>query len=253
MTGPSWKRAVAHAFDAAAGYDGAAVIQAGVAESLAAAIAGQALAPAPRVLEIGCGTGFLTEALGARLAVGPMLATDVAPAMLARCRARMGGDARLRYLVMDGERPCLAPGFDLIASSLAAQWFEDLPRALGGLAGLLAPGGLLAVATLTAGTFREWRRAHEAAGWPAATPDYPSADTLRGLSFPGCVTALSLACVVEAHADGRAFLKALRAIGAQTPAVRPAPPHVLRRVLRHFDEGGARVTYAVATCLIRRT
>ncbi|GEP10802.1 methyltransferase domain-containing protein [Methylobacterium gnaphalii] len=50
------------------------------------------LAPSPRTLEIGCGTGFLTRALRSRIPVGSMLATDIAPAMIARCRTRIGAE-----------------------------------------------------------------------------------------------------------------------------------------------------------------
>lgn len=248
----SWKQAVARAFDGAEGYDAAAVIQARVAEGLATRVAALPLATAPRVLEIGCGTGLLTAALHQRITPGAYLATDLAPAMILRCRARLGSGPR--FVVMDGERPCLAPGFDLVCSSLAAQWFEDLPGALTRLAGLLAPRGHLAVATLAAGTFAEWRQAHADIGLTAATPNYPTAADLEALRVPGCTVAVAYEPLVEVHADGRAFLNALRAIGAGTPAGRaPLSPGSLRRVLRRFEAAGARVTYEIATLLIQRS
>ncbi|HEV7439857.1 MAG TPA: methyltransferase domain-containing protein [Methylobacterium sp.] len=251
----SWKQAVARAFDGAEAYDRAAGIQGPVATKLARRIAGLALPASPRILEIGCGTGFLTAALRERIATGPMLVTDIAPFMLARCRARMGTAGDLRFCVMDGERPCLSaePGFDLIASSLAAQWFEALPDALAGLSRLLAPGGWLAVATLVDGTFAEWAEAHRAQGVAPATPRYPPEAQLAGLRLPGCTVSVAVEPAVEAHPDGHAFLASLRAIGAGTPAGgTPLPAGTLRRVLRHFEAGGARVTYAVATCLVHR-
>lgn len=251
----SWKQAVARAFDGAEGYDRAAGIQSRIAARLAERIAALPLAPAPRVLEIGCGTGFLTAALRARLAPRSLLATDIAPGMIARARARAPEDGGLRYLVMDGERPCLAPvpRFDLIASSLAVQWFEDLPGAVETLSRLLAPGGWLALATLADGTFAEWRRAHLAQGCAPATPAYPTPASLRAIGAPGCTLSVETEPLVEAHPDGRAFLSALRAIGAGTPrGGRPLPAGALRRVLRDFDAAGARVTYRVATCLVRR-
>lgn len=247
----SWKQAVARAFDGAEDYDRAAAIQAQVAEGLARRIVGEPLAPAPRILEIGCGTGLLTAALCRRLAPGHLVASDLSPAMARRCAARLGG--RVSALVMDGERPGVAPGFDLIASSLAAQWFEDLERTLARLAALLAPGGLLAVATLASGTFAEWRDAHAALALTAATPAYPTLATFESLSVPGCAVRVTGETLVEAHADGRAFLTALRAIGAGTPGdAAPLSPGALRRVLRSFEAGGSAVTYEVVTLLIRR-
>lgn len=170
---------MARAFDGAEEYDRAARVQADVAARLAARIAAESPVPAARILEIGCGTGLLTAALHGYAAGGTLLATDIAPGMVRRCRTRLSGPESLGFLVMDAERPCLAPGFDLIASSLAAQWFEDLAGTLAGLAGLLAPGGLLAVATLASGTFAEWRTAHAACGLEAATPRYPPSRTSR--------------------------------------------------------------------------
>lgn len=250
-----WKQAVARAFDGAEGYDGAALIQAGVAEGLARRIAALPLAPSPRVLEVGCGTGFLTRALLARLAPGRLVVSDLAPAMVGRTRARLAArpGPAVAGLVMDAEQLCLAPGFDLICSSLAAQWFEDLEGTLGRLAGLLAPGGLMAVTTLASGTFREWREAHEGLGAGAGTPLYPLAEALARFRFAGCDLAVSVEAVTETHADGRAFLAALRAIGAQTSgSARPLPAGTLRRALGRFDRAGARITYEVATLLVRR-
>lgn len=249
----SWKQAVARAFDGAEDYDGAARIQAEAAARLGGRIAGEARA-ARRILEVGCGTGLLTTALREHGHGGTLLATDIAPGMVRRCRARLAGAANLRVLVMDAERPCLTPGFDLIASSLAAQWFEDLPGTLAGLAALLAPGGLLAVATLSSGSFAEWRAAHAACGLEAATPRYPALADLAALAVPGCTLGVSAEALLEPHADGRAFLRSLRAIGADTPGGgMPLRPGALRRVLRVFEAGGAQVTYEVATLLIRRS
>lgn len=249
---PSWKRAVAGAFDRAEGYEAAAATQAIVADRLAATILRQDLPSVPRVLEIGCGTGLLTRRLRDAFPVSPLLVTDIAPAMMARCRAGMA-DETPRFLVMDAERPCLRSGFDLVASSLAAQWFEDLTGTVRVLSGLLAPRGLLAVTTLAAGTFREWAEAHAEEGLASATPAYPSRDGFAALTCEGCDVEVCIAPVEEAHADGRAFLRSLREIGAATPgADRYLSPGALRRVLRRFDAGGAQVTYEVATLLIRR-
>lgn len=249
---PSWKNAVSSAFDRAEGYEAAAATQAIVAARLATTILGQEFPSVPRILEIGCGTGLLTRTLREAFPVSPLLATDIAPAMVARCRVRTA-DGALRFLVMDAERPCLRPGFDLVASSLAAQWFEDLPATVQALSGLLAPRGLLALTTLADGTFREWAEAHAREGLAPATPVYPSRDGLAALACEDCDVEVSIAPVVEPHADGRAFLRSLREIGAATPgADRPLSPGSLRRVLRRFDADGARVTYEVATLLIRR-
>jgi malonyl-CoA O-methyltransferase len=77
---------------------------------------------------------------------------------------------------MDGEHPDQRGPFDIIASSLAFQWFADLPAAIARLRALLAPGGWLAFATLAEGSFAEWRAA--CGDQPCGIPDYPDAARL---------------------------------------------------------------------------
>lgn len=246
MTSPRRQR-IGAAFSAAQDYDRHAGVQRTVARALAARIGALALPPAPRVLEIGCGTGFLTEALIEQGISGEWLVTDLAPAMLARCRARIGDAPGRRFTVLDGEH---GPGpdggpFDLICSSLALQWFDDLPAAAARLRGWLAPGGHLIFTTLAAETFAEWRAAHDAVGLVAGTPQFPPAAAFGPVA--------TVERHSERHASGREFLRALKAIGAGTAAAghRPLGPADLRRVIARFDEAGAGVTYEVVTCHYR--
>ena len=179
------KDRVAAAFAAAATtYESAAEVQALAAEALAARVLGLWLPPAPRVLEVGCGTGLLTRRLLPVLA-GRWMVTDVAPAMVAAAEKAVGEFGAL-FRVMDGEHPDVAEGcVDLLVSNLAAQWFTDLPAALAGLARLLAPGGRLLLTTLGRDTFSEWRAVHQRLGLTVGAPDYPSAALLSRQLPPG--------------------------------------------------------------------
>ncbi|SNS15479.1 malonyl-CoA O-methyltransferase [Sphingomonas laterariae] len=234
---------VAHAFDGAAGYDAAALVQAHAAERLAQHIARLPHPPAPRMLEVGCGTGLLSQALIGRIAPGPWLLTDIAPAMLDRCAARIGSRPDIAYAQLDGEHPDVSGPFDLIASSFVFQWFADLPGALTRLRGLLAPGGHIAFATMADGSLAEWDAAHRTTGHDAAMASYPTLDQLRAMG-----ATVNEERFVERHADARAFLASLRAIGAHRPrdARAPVPASVLRRAMAAFDAAGAAVTYHIA-------
>lgn len=239
---------VRRAFAAAPDYDGHARVQREVAEALAARIATLDLPESPRVLEIGCGTGFLTEALGNVGIGGDWLVTDLAPEMLERCRARLGDSAHRHFAVLDGEYGAPEGGpFDLICSSLAVQWFDDAPAALAGMARWLAPGGHLIVTTLGPGSFAEWRAAHVAEGLSAGTPAFAPVE-----AFQEC--AVTVQNHVERHEDPMAFLRGLKAIGAQAADAdhRPLTPGQLRRTLGRFAQSGCEVTYEVVTCHVCR-
>lgn len=249
----SRKSRIARRFGAAAAdYDEHSPLQRHAAAQLAQRVLALPLPAAPRVLEIGCGTGHLTRRLRPALG-GTWVVSDIAPAMAAACRCHIGDAA---YLVMDGERPALAPAsFDLVVSSLTAQWFSDLPAALSGLAQLLAPGGRLALATLGAGSFAEWRTAHADAGVEPATARYPQAAELAA-AFPEMLTTdIEEGWETAVFDDPLDFLRGLRRIGADTPA--PGRPPLtageLRRVLQRFAAGGTAVSYHLLYAMALRS
>jgi malonyl-CoA O-methyltransferase len=248
------KRHVAQRFAAAADdYDAHSSLQRTAAQRLAQRVTALALPASPRVLEIGCGTGHLTEILAPHIG-GDWLITDIAPAMVAACRKKLVRPAR--FAVMDGERPAFAAGqFDLIVSSLAAQWFDDLPAALAALSKLLAPGGHLALTTLGEGSFAEWRTAHASCGFSPAVRDYPTAATLRSWMPSDCSGTVSAEILTEVLAGAIEFPRRLRAIGADTPAPgrRPLTAGGLRRVLAALEETGATgMSYALLHLVARR-
>lgn len=245
------ERSIAQRFGrAAASYDAHSFAQREAAQRLAALIEGIALPPHPHVLEIGCGTGHLTQLLVRRLANADFLATDIAPAMVAACRASL---PQLRYAAMDGERPAVQGGFDLVCANLAVQWFADLPAALAGLAGLLAPGGLLAVSALGNDTFREWRAAHAALGLAPGALRFPAPAALHAAFPAGGKLHLDEEYFCDRPATALDFLRRLRALGADAPALdhRPLTAAELRRVLRQFDAAPA-ITYHLLYARFRK-
>ena len=247
---------IAQRFDAAASnYDAASQLQYDAAARLAQRVTALTFPSAPRVLEIGCGTGHLSRALAPCIG-GSWVISDIAPAMIRICAAsRLNNVHSANFLVMDAERPACANGvFDLIVSSLAAQWFSDLPKALAGLSTLLAPGGVIALATLGDSTFAEWRMAHAESGIRAATPDYPDATALRR-AFPATLEVTIEEEILRVrHESPLDFVRGLRTIGADIPAAGRQPlgagkmREVLRRVACAAPEGMSyHLLYAIAT------
>ncbi|MCX7863856.1 MAG: methyltransferase domain-containing protein [Novosphingobium sp.] len=245
------RQQIRDAFSAARSYDRHARVQRVVARRLARRIAELKLPDRPRILEIGCGTGFLTEALIAKGISGDWLVTDLSPAMVKRCREKIGNVGGVRFAVLDGEygQPESARGFDLICSSMVMQWFDDPARALERMLGWLVPGGHCLFATLAAGSFAEWREAHRLEGLDCGALRLASVGELEAISPQARIGPLVVETLTERHDSARAFLHALKAIGAGTSAAahRPLAPAELRRVMRRFEAAGARVTYEIVT------
>lgn len=151
-------------------------------------------------------------------------------------------------MAMDGEAPVFeGPRFDLILSSLAFQWFEDLPLALARLHALLRPGGSLYFATMGAESFASWRAAHERAGHAAGLPAYP---TLAGLQAMLSGFGDAFACD-EYHGltvrGGQALVRHFRTIGANVPRpdYQSLGPAAMRRIIADFDRAGGETSYHV--------
>lgn len=247
--------AIAAAFGGAGQYDRHARVQRFAAEALADRIAGLGL-DRPRLLEFGCGTGFLTEAMARRDVGGEWLATDLAPAMVERCRQRMAASDHITYAVLDAARhePDMAGSLDLVTASLAAQWLGDLEGAVARMLRWVRPGGHVLFNTLASGTFREWRDALAAAGAEAGTPPYPSADNIAAIRPASQASPAHTDMLVDRHADARSFLVSLKAIGAHVPAEghRPIGAASMRAAMRHFEQAGSTASYEVVTLHFRR-
>lgn len=98
--------------------------------------------PAGDVVDLGCGTGVAAAVLRARFPGRRLVGLDASEAMLAGARAGGGYDALL-CADAAGWRPEVPPA--LVFSNAALQWLPDHAGLFPRLAGLLAPGGVLAV------------------------------------------------------------------------------------------------------------
>jgi len=124
------------------------------------------VAPGARVLDFGCGAGWVGIEAAVHFAAAELCAFDPSPAMvtIARRNAAAAGVARFRARTGFGERPPFpaagqAP-FDLVLSSGVISFAAD-PRAwLDGLCATVAPGGQLVIGDVHRGSrgFRRRRR-----------------------------------------------------------------------------------------------
>ncbi|WP_020210806.1 malonyl-ACP O-methyltransferase BioC [Gilvimarinus chinensis] len=149
------KHRVARSFSKAAhSYESAARLQQQVGEHLLAKISSQA----NRVLDAGTGTGYFLNGVREAAGASHVTALDLAQGMLDYARAHHPHADT--WVCGDLEAMPLAnTSVDLIYSSLAVQWCEDLPRLASELFRVLAPGGTLYLATLDSGTLHELQEA----------------------------------------------------------------------------------------------
>jgi ubiquinone/menaquinone biosynthesis C-methylase UbiE len=109
-----------------------------------------AVAPAPpRILDVGCGTGYLLRELAARCPRAvELVGVDPAGGMIAAARAAAGDD-RLRWVEGTAEELAFPDGsFDLVVSTTSFDHWADQQAGLEECARVLAPGGWLVLADL---------------------------------------------------------------------------------------------------------
>ncbi len=122
------KRGVVERFSQnALGYEQHARLQKLVAARLAGFFPNKQYAD---ILEIGCGTGFLTEHLLASYRGAHFEITDLSRTMLEQCADKFPGHQKLRFSLLDGERVGQDKRYDLIATSMTVQWFAQPAQSL---------------------------------------------------------------------------------------------------------------------------
>ncbi len=112
------------------------------------------------VLDVGCGTGRVTEALLELVPKGRVLAIDASPDMVALARRRLGD--RATVWCQDVHDLELDIPVDAIVSTATLHWVNDHDRLWTLLAGALRPGAVMEIQCGGEGNIKEVRKVIEA-------------------------------------------------------------------------------------------
>ncbi len=207
------KRRVAASFSkAAASYDSVAQLQRDVGHTLLARLPAD-LQPS-QWLDLGSGTGYFSRALAQRFPEVVGVALDIAEGMLTHARAQ-GGTSW--HVAGDAEQLPLRNGScGLIYSSLAVQWCSDFAAVLAEAHRTLQPGGVLAFASLCAGTLHELRQSWRAVDGRVHVNRFREFADYQRLCADSGLEVLGLDNVphVLHYADVRGLTHELKALGA---------------------------------------
>lgn len=110
--------------------------------------------PCSRILDVGCGSGRLTELVRRRWPQAAITAVDLAPGMIEVARERLG-DAGIEWRVADAATLTLPEPCDLVVSSSMLHWLRPFDRGIAQVASMVRRGGHLAAALMLEGTLAE--------------------------------------------------------------------------------------------------
>jgi SAM-dependent methyltransferase len=153
------------------------------------------VAPADRVLDIGCGNGQSTRDAARLARDGSALGLDLSESMLAEARRRASAEglSNVEFLRADAQVHAFdSATFDVAISRFGSMFFNDRPVAFANIASALRPGGRIALLAWQATARNEWImvvRESMAAGRDLPMPP-PGAPGPAALADPDDVEAL---------------------------------------------------------------
>lgn len=266
FTARDYKHQVAQTFgDAALTYDSFATVQQQCAQTLVSLLQTlQPPIPQGTILEVGCGTGFVTQKLISCFPQHSFDITDISSDMLMQCQQQLLKSTHegrsLSFQQLDGEMlPINSATYAAIVSGFVVQWFETPAQSLQNWVAALQPGGALAVSFPTSDSFPEWRQICQQLGLPfTGNPlPHPTAinQSLQSLS-PAIACQWYEAQIPVMYRDAMDFFKSFKRIGAGlNRSSQPRSPRQLRQIIEYWNQqssDGICVHYHVAFLIVQR-
>jgi len=218
-----------------------------------------------QILELGSGTGQLTQLLAGRFPAVPIDAVDVAKKMIEHSRTKLSELTQIHWIEGDAQTFRATAPYPLIASSAALHWVANLQETCTNIFNLLEPGGTFSLGMMLRDTLKELHLLrHE-----IAPEKNPEAILPTYKETQSALTAAGFRIEHQRHGeeqvlytDAKAFLKAIHEQGVTGGKISmgraPLTRTEISRLIANYQEGfctdgGVYATYETATFLLTKS
>jgi malonyl-CoA O-methyltransferase len=229
------KQVITNNFSNSAGsYDQTATMQKELADQLLLKIDGMRIAP-EKVLDLGCGTGYLAAKLAERFPRADVVGIDIAPGMIAVAENKKQQN-NLSFRVGDVEEIDLSgQHFQLVVANAALHWM-DTPKVIKKVKEILTAGGIFVFNTFGPETLKELK----ISGFKVN--DFMTCDEILSAAAQHFYKIdLKLYLMVVEFPGVRELVKQLNSLGAQSPqpAINSNVFRSMRKYREHFSLGSS--------------
>lgn len=240
-------------------YDKEADLQRQVADRLVASLEPwKAIIPEGPIIELGCGTGFVTEGLAKLYSDRQIEVTDLSENMVDYCRQKFSDTSHLAFSQLDAEYPPYdTPHYALTVSGFTAQWFNDPALTLGRWLQATKPGGLLLISFPGNESFPRWKKYCRELGLPYTGNTLPDVEeVVIKMSLDSSQVDYYEDTVTETFDSALDFFRSLKDIGASAQKEgRALSASEMSLLIDHWDfqsNGPVKVDYHVVFLAVKK-
>ncbi|MGM0546619.1 MAG: methyltransferase domain-containing protein [Bacteroidota bacterium] len=176
-----FKEQIAGSFgEAASYYDEHATVPREVADRLIASLQPwRDIIPPGPIIELGCGTGYVTKGLAELYPDQNIEATDLSDGMVKFCREKFADPENITFYQHDAEEILYEdPHYAMTVSGFTAHWFNDPAQTLAQWLEITKPGGLLLASFAGNESFPQWKKYCEELGLPFTGNQLPDVEEM---------------------------------------------------------------------------
>lgn len=240
-------------------YDAASPVRREVGKRLIASLEPwKNIIPPGPIVELGCGTGFVTKALAELYPDRDIKAIDLSRGMIDYCKEETGVSSNISFELGDAEiLPEEDPSYSLTVSGFMAHWLKDPVLTLGKWLEITKPGGLLLASFPGNESFPEWRNCCKDLGLPFTGNTLPDVEEMViKMSLGPAQVDYYEDSITREYNTSLDFFRDLKRLGAGTQiGGRSLSLKEFSLLVNHWDSSpgsGVKVTYHIVFLAVKR-